>query len=126
MRGTGPGGQHRNKTESCVRATHIPTGISVVVDERSQHTSKRKALKELERRLIEQGREKKAAARKARRDERIHDKSYIRTYDFKSGLVRDHRSGKTASVKDVLIKGRLDLLYGDGKEPSLGDDRDRF
>ena len=37
-KGTGPGGQHRNTTESCVVLKHIPTGVSVRIDsERSQH-----------------------------------------------------------------------------------------
>lgn len=43
MRGTGPGGQHRNKTDSAVRITHLPTGVSAYCDERSQAVSKRKA-----------------------------------------------------------------------------------
>src|SRR6185295_2289484 len=43
--GTGPGGQHRNKTESCVTATHLPSGASVRVDMRSQHQSLAMALR---------------------------------------------------------------------------------
>lgn len=32
-KGSGPGGQHRNKVSSAVRATHVPTGIKVFVQE---------------------------------------------------------------------------------------------
>ena len=34
LKGSGPGGQHRNKTESGVRITHLSTGIVVKATER--------------------------------------------------------------------------------------------
>jgi ribosome-associated protein len=49
----GPGGQHRNKTASAVRLTHLPTGISVTASERrSQAQNRDAALMRLRRQLI--------------------------------------------------------------------------
>lgn len=48
MKGSGPGGQHVNTTESAVRAVHIPTSISAIArDERSQTANRKLALERL-------------------------------------------------------------------------------
>jgi len=48
MRGSGPGGQHVNTTESAVRAVHLPTGLSAIArDERSQSSNRKRALERL-------------------------------------------------------------------------------
>lgn len=54
VRSSGPGGQHVNKTSSAVRATHLPTGLSVFVqDSRSQHQNKKTAIERLTQRFQE-------------------------------------------------------------------------
>lgn len=110
IRGHGPGGQNVNKVNSCVRITYIPTGLQVIINGRDQHKNYKKALKTLEERLDKIKADKKAAAKKAIRDEKIKSNKYIRTYDFKRQEVRDHRTGKIASIKKVLEEGRFDLL----------------
>lgn len=60
MRSSGPGGQHVNKTESAVRITHIPSGLSAMAqEERSQHMNKKLALSRLDALLKQKTLEKK-------------------------------------------------------------------
>lgn len=97
VRGGGPGGQHRNKTESCVVATHRPTGMSVRIDMRSQHQSRAMALKVLAARLYEQEKEKVSSSRANERKVQVGsgqrgDK--VRTYRTQDDQVTDHRTGK--------------------------------
>ena len=57
FRSGGPGGQHQNKTESGVRLTHLPTGITVTArDSRSQHRNRQIALARLRAALEERAR----------------------------------------------------------------------
>src|SRR5258707_6364884 len=51
-RGSGPGGQKRNKTSSAVRLRHLPSGLIVIAEEsRSQHENRARALRRLRQAL---------------------------------------------------------------------------
>jgi len=113
-KGKGPGGQKKNKVETACRIVHIPTGLKVEIDEqRTRGQNKKIALKKIEDKVEKKKEEGKAAEKKARRDAAIKDTKTARTYDFKRQRVKDHRTGKEASLKDVLIKGRIELLRDD-------------
>jgi len=112
-RSSGAGGQHVNTTCSAVRVTHIPTGISVAIqDERSQHKNRAKAMKVLRARLYELARARVDAARAAERKGQIGsgDRSErIRTYNFGQGRVKDHRCGLAVGDAAAVLSGeRLD------------------
>lgn len=111
-RSTGPGGQHRNKSECCVVLTHRPTGITVTVDSRSQANNRKSAREELIRRLaaLDSATATRSAAAAKRQQVGLGARGdKIRTYSVQHGLVTDHRTGKKAPLSSIL-DGKLDLL----------------
>ena len=109
FRAGGPGGQSVNTTDSAVRITHIPTGLSVSQqDEKSQHKNKAKGMKILRARLYELERSRIDQERSQDRKTKIGtgDRSErIRTYNFPQGRVTDHRINLTIHKLDEFLEG---------------------
>ncbi len=108
MRASGAGGQHVNKTDSAVRMTHIPTGVVVVCDAKSQHMNRANAEKLLKMKLYEMERAKLDAERAGERKSQVGsgDRSErIRTYNFPQGRVSDRRINLTLYNLDKIIAG---------------------
>jgi peptide chain release factor 1 len=113
MRASGAGGQHVNKTDSAVRITHIPSGIVVISQLKSQHQNRAQAMMMLRTKLYDAERERQASARAAERKGQIGsgDRSErIRTYNFPQGRVTDHRINLTVYNLPEVIEGALDPI----------------
>ena len=109
FRAGGPGGQSVNTTDSAVRITHIPSGLSVSQqDEKSQHKNKAKGMKILRARLYELERSRIDQERSEDRKNKIGtgDRSErIRTYNFPQGRVTDHRINLTLHKLEEFLEG---------------------
>ncbi len=111
-RSSGAGGQHINKTDSAVRITHKPTGVTVSSQtERSQLQNKETAMKMLRSKLFE--------IKQRENVEKISDikgvqmeiawGSQIRSYVFcPYTLVKDHRTSYEETVVDKVMDGNID------------------
>ena len=114
FRSSGPGGQSVNTTDSAVRITHLPTGLTVSCqDEKSQHKNKAKAMKILRSRLLERARAEQAAEEAAERRSMVGsgDRSAkIRTYNFPQNRMTDHRIKLTLYNLHEILEGDLESV----------------
>ena len=97
-RGSGPGGQHRNVTDSAVEVLHMPTGIVVQIDSgRSQHQNKDRAIGVLAERLTRLERQQAKRERNAGRLKQVANAerpSKDWTWNTQRGEVLCHSTGK--------------------------------
>ncbi|MGD0079004.1 MAG: peptide chain release factor 1 [Sedimentisphaerales bacterium] len=119
-RSSGPGGQKVNKTSSAIRLEHIPTGITVrMQEEKSQHKNRAKAWRILRTRLYEFYQGQKTAERDAKRKTMIGsgDRSEkIRTYNYPQNRVTDHRINVSLYTLDKILAGDMGGLLKALKE----------
>ena len=115
MRAGGPGGQSVNTTDSAVRITHLPTGITVhCQDEKSQIKNKAKAMRILRARIYEAEAAKAAAQRAEARKSQVGsgDRSQrIRTYNFPQNRLTDHRINLTLYKLELIMQGEAAELF---------------
>ena len=119
FRSSGPGGQSVNTTDSAVRITHLPTGVTATCqDEKSQHKNKAKAMNVLKARILDakvrEEDQKRAAERKGQVG--TGDRSgRIRTYNFPQGRMTDHRIGLTLYKLDSIMEGNIQEIIDELK-----------
>jgi len=112
--GSGPGGQHRNKTETAVKCTHIPTGVTATSQTKSQYrnkeSSKAVVIARLNGAYNESANSKENGSRKAQIGNMGRGGAFIRNYNFIDSRVTDSRVDKKFRPKDIM-SGNLDLIY---------------
>ncbi|VEI13756.1 peptide chain release factor 1 [Trueperella bialowiezensis] len=113
-RSSGPGGQSVNTTDSAVRITHLPTGITVAMQDEKSQIKNREAAMRILRARIRQAQLDELAAKEAdqrRSQVRTVDRSErVRTYNFPENRIADHRTGYKAHNLDAVLEGDLDAV----------------
>src|SRR5439155_22671537 len=111
-RSSSAGGQHVNVTDSAVRITHLPTGITAACqNERSQMQNRAVAMRILAARLAgRHRREREQRVEELRGQQRgIDFGSQIRSYVLHPyRMVKDHRTGEEVGDVDRVLDGDID------------------
>jgi peptide chain release factor 2 len=111
-RSSSAGGQHVNVTDSAVRITHLPTGITAACqNERSQMQNRAVAMRILKARLAERARQEHQEKLESLRGEHqnIDFGSQIRSYVVHPyRMVKDHRTGLETGDVDRVLDGDID------------------
>lgn len=111
--GTGPGGQHRNKTQNSCRIIHIPTRIICTASCRSRENSLAEAktaiLERLNRKQSSMVAEELYSTRKEQVGSGMRGDK-MRTYRFQDNTVKDHASG-IATKCDKVLNGYFDIMW---------------
>lgn len=114
VRGSGKGGQARNKTSNAVQLLHRPSGIRIHLDGgRSLKENRRQALGVLRAKLLAIEEEKARGAREAERRAQVGsgmrgDK--VRTVQVQNGVVVDHRTERRTPFERYR-RGDLEGLW---------------
>lgn len=108
-RGSGPGGQHKNKVETCVVITHVPTGLQErCQDTRSKLQNTEIAKERLEKKIVDAENKKIQETKNNRRLELIKNQQVVRTYNYTRNEVYDHRTKAKHDLKRFM-KGDIEI-----------------
>lgn len=119
FRSSGPGGQSVNTTDSAVRITHKPTGITATCREKSQHQNRERAMQILKSKLIAQKQEEEAQKMGNQRKIQIGSgmrSEKIRTYNYPQDRITDHRIKLSLNNIEDVLNGSIGELITKLKE----------